>query len=71
MEGYNDFKSQQPKFAEEWNYEKNYEQPENIFYNTQRKYWWKCKNGHSWYDSPYKRIKYGKQCPECRKLGLV
>ena len=33
----------------EWNYEKNGDlKPENFMPNSNKKVWWKCKEGHEW-----------------------
>lgn len=39
-----------PEVAAEWDYEKNEEGdgPENYTHGSNKKKWWKCKEGHSW-----------------------
>ena len=38
-----------PEIAKEWNYEKNGDlKPENVSTNSNKKVWWKCKEGHEW-----------------------
>ena len=38
-----------PDVAKEWNYEKNGDLlPDELLPSSNRKVWWKCKNGHEW-----------------------
>lgn len=47
--GYNDFASRYPALAEEWDYAKNEGMtPSMVTHKSNRKVWWKCRNGHSW-----------------------
>lgn len=52
------------EILETWDFEKNIENPENISVWSKEKYWWKCKEGHSWQTSPEKR-KIGRGCHYC------
>ena len=61
----NDLKSNFPKIAKEWDYEKNKKKPNEVFSGTDKKYWWKCKEGHSWEASPTNRTSLGRNCPYC------
>ena len=54
-----------PELAEEFHPTKNGElKPSFIKPGSQRKFWWKCSNGHEWETSPYSRVK-GSACPYC------
>lgn len=51
--------------ANEWNYEKNGElTPYNVMANSNKKVWWKCKNGHESYVSPNSRMDH-QICSRC------
>lgn len=66
--GYNDFATQFPNIAKEWNYEKNHGLlPENFVSGSGKKVWWKCKNGHEW-EAEIRRRVQGKECPYCDKI---
>lgn len=68
MIGYNDLLSHYPALAEEWNYEKNGElKPTDVVYGSNKKVWWKCKNGHEWQTKISWRTSTGAMCPICRK----
>lgn len=66
LKGYNDLKTLNPKIAEEWNYDKNEKKPYEIGAGSGKKYWWVCKQGHEWKESPVNRCK-GYNCPKCNK----
>jgi len=48
----------------EWDYNKNHLPPQNYSNRSNKKVWWKCKNGHCWDASPNTRSK-GHGCPYC------
>lgn len=48
----------------EWDYEKNYEDPSSFSKSSNKKVWWICKNNHSWYAVINSRTK-GCGCPYC------
>lgn len=55
-----------PEVAKEWDYEKNKGiTPERINSTTDRRFWWKCKNGHSWQSSVVNRTSAHCGCPYC------
>lgn len=65
VKGYNDISTIAPRLAQEWNYEKNSNL--DIFgigAYSNKKVWWKCKNGHEWYVAPNNRMR-GTGCPQC------
>ena len=63
--GYNDLASKAPWLSGEWDYEKNNGiSPETVTYGSNRKVWWKCRNGHSWLADISHRYG-GNGCPYC------
>ena len=54
-----------PNIAETWDYEKNHPiMPDIVSFSSNKKYWWKCSNGHSWSASCNSRSS-GNNCPYC------
>lgn len=71
IKGVNDLQTQNPILASEWNYEKNGDlTPEKVTYSSNKKVWWKCKNGHEWIASISNRHKK-RGCPFCSKYRHV
>jgi len=67
--GFNDLRTSSPWLADEWDYERNAPLlPDEILPFTNRKVWWKCKNGHHWRSNVNSRQK-GAGCPYC--IGLL
>lgn len=65
--GVNDFASLFPNLLTEWDYERNTPlTPNEIMPGSQKRYWWKCSNGHSWLATPYTRSN-GSGCPYCSR----
>ncbi|MCI8515122.1 MAG: zinc-ribbon domain-containing protein [Lachnospiraceae bacterium] len=63
-EGINDLASRFPQIAAEWS-ERNYPLlPTMVTAYTNRKIWWRCKEGHEWKASVSDRS-YGSGCPVC------
>jgi len=70
LTGYNDLATLNPILAKEWNYEKNGNlKPTDITAKSNRRVWWKCKNGHEWENSPNQRNNRG--CPYCSNQLLL
>lgn len=70
LQGYNDFKSKYPELAEMWDYSKNIEVPENVYYRSNSYFWFKCKKaGHEFRKMPVDLIeaqdKRSAGCPVC------
>lgn len=60
-----------PEILKEWDYEKNIGvKPEFVSAGSTKKYWWKCKQGHSWYASANNRSR-GRKCPYCSNRLLL
>lgn len=65
LAGYNDLQTRYPQIAEQWDYEKNEGvTPQEVTSGTTRRFWWRCKKGHSWYTSITTRVEGG-GCPYC------
>lgn len=65
LRGFNDLQSKNPNVALEWDYEKNFPLlPTDITEHSNKKVWWKCKNGHEWQIEVTNRT-YGSGCPYC------
>lgn len=63
--GENDLLTINPKWIEEWDYEKNgRKKPEHYTACSNARIWWKCKNEHSWRTQIRDR-NLGNQCPYC------
>lgn len=64
LAGYNDLATVNPKVADEWDFDKNDLLPTQVTAHSNRKVWWKCKEGHSWQVNPDNRSR-GYDCPYC------
>lgn len=55
-----------PQIAEEWDSDKNAPiTPEQVMPGTSRRFWWKCKAGHSYRSAVSSRTSGGSACPVC------
>ncbi len=71
LSGVNDLITKNTKLANEWDYEKNVLNPNNISANSHKKVWWKCKKcGYEWQASIKSRNK-GSGCPQCAKKSIT
>ena len=71
LKGHNDLATLNLKLANEWNYEKNGNlKPEDFTCGSDKKVWWKCKNGHEWQASIVNRTK-GRACPYCSNKKVL
>ena len=68
--GINDLTTIAPEILEFWDYEKNSILPSECYLWRNKKFWWKCDEGHTWEDTPYAVRKNQNPCPICggRKL---
>jgi hypothetical protein len=57
-----------PELLKEWDYDKNGIDPHLISPKSVKKYWWKCKYGHSWETRTGHRIN-GHGCYKCRGMA--
>ena len=63
--GLNDLQTVNPDLAKEWDREKNSGlTPMDVLPNSEKKVWWKCKQGHEWQAIIGNRSK-GQGCPYC------
>lgn len=74
--GVNDLLTIAPDICSQWDYEKNNKNPSSVASNSHNIYWWKCELGHSWEESPNRRIQRYKKnhfvsCPECTKYQRI
>ena len=69
LKGYNDLESINPDLAKEWNYERNGNLlPSQVTSKSNKKVWWKCKEGHEWQALINSRNR-GNGCPKCHCIG--
>lgn len=62
----NDLATRAPDVASEWDHEKNgTTRPEDVTTGVQRKFWWRCAQGHSWKTTVASRVGMGTGCPQC------
>lgn len=53
------------KLMKEYNYEKNKDvKPTDVLCGSNKKVWWKCRNGHEWESTVNNRAR-GRGCPIC------
>jgi len=62
--GETDLKTTHPELCKEWNYDKNEKGPECYSAGSEKKVWWKCKEGHEW-KSRINKKSNGRSCPKC------
>jgi len=68
--GYNDIAATHPGIAAQWDYGKNGRlRPEQFSIGSHKKFWWKCKYGHSWEAAIYSRKTQG--CAVCAGKAVV
>ena len=67
LRGFNDLATLKPKVAEEWYFDLNGDlRPEDVSLGSNKKVWWRCKDGHVWRAAVYSRTrKKGTGCPAC------
>lgn len=71
ISGINDLQTMNPKLAKEWNYAKNGDlTPLKVLPNSNKKVWWKCKNGHEWQATINHRNR-GTSCPFCSGNNVI
>ena len=61
-----------PALAGEWDQVKNGEiTPHAVLPGTHRKFWWRCKNGHSWQAAVFSRTQGSTECPFCTGRKVI
>ena len=72
LKGYNDLQTVNPLLASEWLHEKNGElTPSGVMPNSNKKVWWRCKNGHEWQATINQRNGRKTGCPYCAGQKLI
>lgn len=72
LPGYNDLQTRYPQVAKDWDFEKNYPlKPDEIMPGSDKKVWWKCKKGHSYFKAPNSRTNLGTGCPICANKEVL
>ena len=61
----NNLLNKYPEIASEWDYQKNNEIPENIYYGSNNFVWWLCKNNHSYKSRVVERTNKNYGCSVC------
>ena len=59
------------ELLDEWNNEKNAVTPKDISYSSNKKYWWKCKNGHDFDSKVSNRTQLNRGCPYCTNQKVL
>ena len=68
LSGTNDFATEYPDIAAEWDYPKNEIDPTKIKGGSNKRVWWKCRKcGNEWQTSVGNRTSQGTGCPLCSK----
>lgn len=68
---FNDLATTHPELAKEWNYKKNGSFfPNQFTAGSNKKFWWKCSEGHEWVASINSR-RTGKGCPYCSNQKIL
>lgn len=71
LAGYNDLATTNPELLEEWNYERNSVlKPSDVLAGSNKKVWWKCKEGHEW-EAEIKSRTSGQKCPYCSNKRVL
>ena len=70
LEGYNDLQTFFPELAKEWDYNKNKKIPSQYTRFSNKKVWWRCKQGHEWEAVISKRT-LGRGCPYCSNRRIL
>ena len=66
--GHNDLATKCPEILKEWDYDKNFEQPDEVSFRSSKKLWWKCPIcGNSYKMSADSKID-GYGCPKCNRV---
>lgn len=70
LKGFNDLTTTHPEVAKQWHTTKNKTLPEEVTYGTAKKFWWKCKKGHS-YKTKISSVINGCSCPYCNNRKIL
>lgn len=62
-----DLETKSTKLLTDFNYVRNQKSPDGIYWDTNKKIWWKCHVcNHEWWCPVVTRTKHGGVCPKCR-----
>ena len=56
-----------PELVSEWSEKNLLLTPDGITFGSNKKVWWKCKNGHEWQAIISNRTNKNQGCPFCKK----
>lgn len=71
LEGFNDLRTNDPKLAAQWNYERNNDLlPTQVTTRSGKKVWWRCEFGHEW-DAVISSRSSGRGCPYCNNRMVL
>ena len=71
IKGFNDLETLCPDLVKEWDFEKNTGVlPSQFAKGSEKKVWWKCKQGHSWKATINSRVR-GNGCPFCANKKVL
>lgn len=66
LRGFNDPATTHPELVAEWDWERNGDlKPTDVIANSNKRVWWKCKEGHEWSGLVANRARKGKADPGC------
>ena len=66
LAGFNDLANQHPELLAEWDWERNGDlKPTDVIASSNKRVWWKCKEGHEWSGLIANRARKGKADPGC------
>ncbi len=69
--GFNDFEAMCSDKVKLWDYEKNGDlHPDELFYHSGIRAWWKCGEGHNW-QATIRNIAEGGKCPYCSGIKVI
>ncbi len=70
LKGFNDLESQFPEIAAEWSQRNLPLLPSEVTAYSNKKVWWRCRNGHEW-ETLISIRSYGSSCPYCSGIRLL
>lgn len=74
LKGFNDFESQKPALAKQWNYLRNGNiKPDEVTVGSGKRVWWMCENGHEWQATIVSRTREKQNCgcPICSNRQVL
>ncbi len=71
IKGQNDFLTIAPDSAKDWDYAKNSIKPDEVCGKSNKKFWFICKNGHSYLQTLNQKTFKNAQCPICSGQQLL